>query len=260
MNTEPDPTGDARAGVQQKLQDLLHKQREIVDRLMEGQVQLKRLARSVWLVQEQERRKLARELHDGIGQNLSAIMNLIDRAMGAHESDREELAAARALVETTLRETRELSRMLRPQILDDLGIESALRWLVRTIGESHAVPIRLHIDTSMSQFDEEISTLVFRLTQEALHNAVRHAKAQQIAVELRRLGSRLHLTISDDGAGCDLRQAFATGSDGRSGGLGGMRDRVRLHEGNIDFRSAPGEGMTVSITVPLPAAPDTVAP
>ena len=259
MDTPPDPSdNEARAAFQEKLQELLQKQREIVDRLMDGQTHFKHLARSVWRVQEQERRKLARDLHDGIGQNLSAIMNLIDRAIGTRNPAAEELKTARSLVEATLQDTRELSRMLRPQILDDLGIESALGWLARTTGEAHGLQIRLHIDDALPALGTELSSLIFRVTQEALHNAVRHAQAQRVAIELRCHGSRLHLNLSDDGVGCDIRQALATGSDGHGSGLGGMRDRVRLFDGEIDFKSAPGAGMSIAIAVPLPVSPDTV--
>src|SRR5262249_27290199 len=122
-----------RAALESQLQELLQQQRELVARLQKGQDQFKRLARSVWSVQEQERRKLARDLHDGIGQNLTAIVNLLALALDKPAGVRMHLTKARELAEMTLQETRELSRLLRPTILDDLGLEAALRWLTRTM-------------------------------------------------------------------------------------------------------------------------------
>src|ERR1700733_13818035 len=134
MSSEPK---NERAELQEKLDDVLRQQRELLARVQSGQSHFKQLAKSVWQVQEQEQRKIARELHDGVGQNLNAIINLIDQTRIGHGDSNELLMKMRALAKLTLDETRALSRLLRPQILDDLGIESALRWLVRTIGETH---------------------------------------------------------------------------------------------------------------------------
>ncbi|MEO8803545.1 MAG: sensor histidine kinase [Rudaea sp.] len=259
MATVPDAVNKSRAQLQEKLQELMQKQREIVARLMTGQSHFKQLARSVWRVQEQERRSLARDLHDGIGQNLSAVVNLIDQAIVQRECVCEELNKARALVETTLQETRAMSRLLRPQILDDLGIESALRWLARTISETHSLQIEINIEQPVPTLNGDLSTLIFRLTQEALHNCVKHARASHVEIKLLARESLLQLTVCDDGIGCDMRTALGAGSGSQSSGLGGMRDRVALYDGEIAFRSTPGKGMTVDVLVPLPGASDTVA-
>src|SRR6185312_2557045 len=121
----PDP-GKSMSTAQHLLEDVRRRQQELVARLQGGQESLKRLARSVWRVQEQEQRKLARELHDGIGQNLAALVRLIERAQSAPADAGSQLEQARALAATTLQETRALSRLLRPQILDDLGLAPAL--------------------------------------------------------------------------------------------------------------------------------------
>ncbi len=123
--------------LRQKIDDVLQQQRELIDRLQQGQDYFQHLARSVWRVQEDERRRLAHELHDGVGHSLTALIHLVAQASAAlterPDEARERLDRARAVAQSTLQETRALSRLLRPQILDDLGLEAALRWLARII-------------------------------------------------------------------------------------------------------------------------------
>lgn len=246
----PDPSKHTSTA-QHLLEDVRRRQQELVARLQGGQDSLKRLARSVWRVQEQEQRKLSRELHDGIGQNLAALVRLIERAQSAPADAAAQLEQARALAATTLQETRALSRLLRPQILDDLGLNPALHWLARTFTETYTVPVEVRIAESLPPIDDDLATLVFRASQEALANAARHAQATRIVIDLQRNRSDLHLAICDNGRGCNPAQAFSAGSEGRASGLGGMRDRVRLYDGNFRIESAPGAGFAVFIDLPL---------
>src|ERR1700760_1035613 len=124
----PSDTPD-RAQLQARIDEVLRQQRELLARVHDGQTHFKQLAKSVWQVQEQEQRKIARELHDGIGQNLNAIINMIDQAKLGHGNADDLLAKMRGIAKQTLDETRALSRLLRPQVLDDLGLEAALQWL-----------------------------------------------------------------------------------------------------------------------------------
>lgn len=246
-----------RAELERRLGELMQQQRDLVGRLQQDQQYFQRLARSVWRVQEEERRRLARELHDGIGQNLTAIMHLLSQGMAdlppAARHARAGLEKTRALVATTLEETRALSRLLRPQILDDLGLEAALRWLARTFGESHALDIRLDLAQPLPALDGDRSTLVFRVVQEALTNVVRHAQASRVDIALRGQGDHALLRIQDDGRGCDPRAAVGKGSEGHSGGIGGIRDRVRLFSGQFSVESQPGSGFGIVIEFPLDA-------
>ena len=240
-----------RNALKDKLEELLQQQRELSHRLRHGQDQFKRLARSVWMVQEQERRKLARELHDGIGQNLTAIVNLIGLALTRPEPQRENLEKARALAEMTLQETRELSRFLRPTILDDLGLEPALRWLARTMAEANDWQIRIDLPEPMPMLDGDRSTLVFRAFQESLTNAAKYAHARNVDMVLALHGERLHLLASDDGQGCDVEKALS-GGYGNGSGLSGLRDRIRIYDGELNVESAPGRGFRIKIDIPLP--------
>jgi two-component system NarL family sensor kinase len=259
-----DPESQQRNELQQQLGQLLQRQRDLVEQMRSGQQHFQQLARSVWRVQEEERRRLARELHDGLGQNLSAIVTLIDHALNAHaapiEPARAGLEKARDLAQATLKETRAMSRLLRPQILDDLGLAAALRWLARSQGEDHGLDILLDMDQAPSSVENELATLIFRVVQESLTNVARHAKAHQVQISLRQHETHIALVVHDNGVGCDVAAALAANSSGRSSGLGGMRDRVRLYDGEFTLRSRPGDGFTMSISLPLRTHPGAPAP
>ncbi len=252
MNRDVQP--DERMTLQHRLDEVLRQQRDLLDGLQRGQSRFKSLARSVWRVQEQEQRKLARELHDGIGQNLGAIASLIDRAMHAAAPAHTELIKAHALTISTLAETRALSRLLRPQILDDLGLDPALHWLTRTFGEAHGLEVHLDIQQSIPPLHGDLSTLIFRTTQEALANVARHANARRVEVSLHQRGSRLSLSVRDDGRGCEVGSALAAGSEGQGSGLGGMRDRMALYDGELSIASALGAGFKLTATIPISTA------
>ena len=234
-----------------KVEELLLQHRELSSRLRHGQNQFKSLARSVWMVQEQERRKLARELHDGIGQNLTAIVNLLGLALTRPESQRENVEKACTLAEMTLQETRELSRFLRPTMLDDLGLEPALRWLARTMAEANDWQILVDLPEAMPQLTGDLSTLVFRAFQEGLTNAAKYAHAQNVDMVLNQQGRQLHLVVADDGCGCDTAESLSGGSV-QGSGLGGLRDRVRAYDGELHIESVPGRGFRIIMDIPLP--------
>ena len=249
---------DERAALSQKIDDVLQQQRELIDRLQKGQDYFQHLARSVWRVQEDERRRLAHELHDGVGHSLTALIHLVAQASDAladrPDEARERLDRARAVAQSTLQETRALSRLLRPQILDDLGLEAALRWLARSFHDDHRIPVSLDIDQPFPDVDGDLSTLIFRVTQESLSNVARHSQARDVEIALHQRAFHLTLAIRDDGRGCDPDAVLASAAQGRSSGLGGLRDRVRLFGGALRIDSKAGAGCTVSAQFPLPAA------
>lgn len=233
-----------------ELSTLRRQYQDLLERLERNEREFRRLGRAVWRVQEDERRRLARELHDGIGQNLTVLkhrLDQLDAALPAERGDaRATLAAAVALCGDTLQDTRELSRLLRPPILDDLGLEAALRWLVRSQAEASGARIELDIE-ALPALDGELQTLLFRVAQEALNNAAKHAQAQHIHVQLAARDGGLQLRVHDDGRGCEPERALQAGGSG----LGGMRERLRLYGGVLQLRSAPGEGLRLSARVPL---------
>lgn len=232
------------------LAELRDQYRRLLQRLEANEREFRRLGRSVWRVQEDERRRLARELHDGIGQNLTALKHrLAQLGDGLPPQQRTQLETAIALCSETLEDTRELSRLLRPTILDDLGLEPALRWLARSQGEASGLDIGVEIEP-LPALDGDLQTLLFRVAQEALNNAAKHAGARSVLLRLVARGGQLQLQVADDGRGCDPDVALRSGGSG----LGGMRERLRLYDGRLEIHAAPGEGTRLRAVVPMPAA------
>jgi len=247
----PDP-GKASAAA---LMQLRTQYQELLERLENNQAEFQRLARSVNRVQEEERRRISRELHDGIGQNLTALKHqlaMIDSQLApGQEHLRDRLAASIALCAQTLEDTRQLSRLLRPQVLDDLGLEAALHWLARTIEEGGNLRIELGIE-KLPPLDADLQTLLFRVAQEALANVMRHAQASDVLLRLATRAGRVMLTIWDDGVGFEPGAAAAAASEGRSAGLAGMRERARLYGGDVQIESGPETGTRLRASFPLP--------
>jgi len=253
MGTEHPAPADLRL----QLAQLLQEHDRLAARLREGQTHFRRIARSVWRVQEEERGRFARELHDGVGHNLTAMLHLLAGALASLpagaglERARSDLARVQAVAESTLQDTRALSRLLRPQILDDLGLEPALHWLVRSFSETHHLDVTLDYDASATTLDRDRSTLVFRVAQEALANIARHSGATRVDVKFESGERDAELCVRDNGRGCVVQAALKRGSEGGSSGLGGMRDRARLFGGTLSVDSAPGDGFRVHVRFPL---------
>lgn len=220
--------------------------RRLLERLEANEREFRRLGRAVWRVQEDERRHLARELHDGIGQNLTALKHRLAQIaaeLGPDDALRARMETAIGLCSDALEDTRQLSRLLRPPILDDLGLAPALQWLGRSVGESSGVAVVVELG-ELPPLGGELETLLFRVAQEALNNVARHARANSALVRLIAQHNELQLQVIDDGAGFEPDQA-------RGSGLGGMRERLRLHGGRLELRSTPGHGTRLRAVVPL---------
>ena len=197
--------------------------------------------------QEAERRRLARELHDGTGQALTSI--LLGLSSVEHAAD---LASARAaatslreLVVATLQDVRQLSVELRPKALDDFGLDPALRRLGQSVRETSGVDVQVEARIGPDRLPAEIETAVYRIVQEAIANALRHAAAERVSIVATRRDGRISLVIEDDG------QGFETGAPVEGMGLAGMRERVSLLDGVIDIDSAIGVGTTIAVELPL---------
>lgn len=253
---DPNDAASVRQAVE-RLRRLDREKERLFARLADGERRFRRLARSVWKVQEEERRRLARELHDGIGQTLTALKNELALARrhagGLAPAVAERLDAAGELAHRALADTRELSRLLRPQILDDLGLEAALGWLLRTLGERSGAETRLEVRIPASvELSSEHQTLAFRMVQESLNNVEKHARAGRVDVTVEATAGdtepALHLVVEDDGRGFAREQ---TGPGAAGSGLGGLRDRLALFGGGLRVDSEPGRGTRVEAKVPL---------
>jgi two-component system sensor histidine kinase UhpB len=212
------------------------------------------LAKAVWSIQEDERRRLARDLHDGIGQALTALANQLQRIADDAKSQHNlglalRLADALEITRGALHDTREMSRLLRPTLLDDLGLEAALRWLARTLGERTGLKIEVQSSFGERRLQPDYETLVFRVTQEALTNVIRHSGASEARVSLNvDEGELLRLVVEDRGQGFDPGR---NAGDGWSAGVRGMRDRAELFGGRVEIDTAPGRGTRVILSLLL---------
>lgn len=209
------------------------------------------LSRRLLDIQESERRQLARELHDEIGQALTAVKINLQSLQGFPDPAAVplQLADSVAIVERALQQTRTLSLDLRPPLLDDLGLLPALRWLADQQARRTGVEIRV-----LGALDErpapEIETACFRLAQEALTNALRHAAPSAVRMALEIEDDRLQVEVRDDGRGFDPAAARSRALQGVSMGLLGMEERAALVGGRIEWLTAPGAGTTVRFRLP----------
>jgi signal transduction histidine kinase len=223
---------------------------ELLDRLTEDRARVRRLAAQVISAQDEERARVARELHDSTAQILTAVMLQLRAA--AHESRSPELdariATLRELASEALEEVRSLSHTMHPRVLDDLGLAAALEWLARQTRAEEPFDVRVAADEGEPGIPEHLASVLYRVAQEALRNAARHAEAHHVEVTLRREIGAATLEVVDDGRGFDLRRA----EERRPGmGLFSMRERVGLVNGRLVVSSAPGMGTRVVATVPL---------
>ena len=248
---------DPMDAVVERVKQITRDNERLFEELISGERRFRLLARSVWKVQEDERRRLARELHDGLGQTLTALKNQLeilrqqagdrlDDELAARLTDSVELAAE------SVQETRELSRLLRPQLLDDLGLAPALRWLARTVTQRTGVPVELLVEDLPEGLDPELETLAFRLVQEALNNVVKHGGAKvEAEVELGCRDGELKIEVRDGGVGFETASIFEPADAAVGSGLRGMRDRAELFAGRLELESAPGRGTRVRVEIPL---------
>jgi len=261
---ETPETGDPMGDIVGRVRDITRANERLFARLIEGERRFRGLAKAVWKVQEEEQRRLARELHDGLGQTLTALTHQLERLREklAGEVSTELTARLDDSVEMArlaLNETRELSRLLRPPVLDDLGLGVALAWLARTLEQRTGLKVELALDRLDERLDPDLETLVFRLVQEALTNVLKHSGVDRAKVTVRRgAGDLLDLSVADAGRGFDPAAILGSGSTAGSG-LRGMRDRLELFGGRLELASAPGQGTVLSASVPLSEAAESGA-
>jgi signal transduction histidine kinase len=225
---------------------------KVNEALREANEQLHMLSRRLFKVQEDERRHLARELHEQMGQELTAVK--IDVQGAQHLEGRTaivgRLDGSIAGLDRVLQQVRQLSLELRPSLLDDLGLLPALRWYLDQQGRLSGLRVEFFADPALERVDAAIETACFRVAQEALNNVVRHARAKTVTLELHLMEEVLHLEVRDDGIGFDVVTAQLAGF-----GLLGMGERVTLLGGELDCKSAPGHGTEVHASFPMPSGP-----
>lgn len=193
--------------------------------------------------QEEERARVARDLHDEVNQSLTGVLLRLEAAReGAPPELERQLAETKAVANQAMRELLSLARQLRPTALDDLGLAAALAGQVEQL-ERGELAARLSVEGDFSGLDDDVQLVVYRVAQEALANAARHSDASRVMVGLRRTGDGVVLEVADDGRG------FAFDQSERGLGIGGMRERALLVGGELTIESRPGEGTTVRLSV-----------
>ena len=214
--------------------------------------ELRLMSQRLLQAQEDERRAVARELHDEIGQALTAArMNLRELERQAGDGPLGKQAAdASVIIAALLQQVRQLSLDLHPTVLDDLGLTAALRWLIRTRAASSELNVIPDLAEDLPRFTSVIEHTAFRVFQEALSNVLRHSGANKLEVKLALDGDWLLLDIRDDGKGFDLGAARKHALAGGSLGVIGMQERVRLSNGRIVIESNPGQGTLIRVSLP----------
>ncbi len=218
------------------------------DRMTAQQARLRALAGGILYAREEEARRIAHELHDEAGQLLASVHIALDDLAGQAPERAGTVRQLHGLLDRVEDQLRRLSRELRPTILDDLGLAPALEWLAQGVAQRSGLAIT--VDAPIQRLPSAIETALYRVVQEALTNAVRHARATSIRVKVSKQDSAIHATVRDDGEGFDAEAALARRGD-RGLGLIGMRERIELLGGEFGIRSAPKKGAELSVMIPL---------
>jgi len=216
----------------------------------QAEERLRLLSQQLVSSQEQERKSLSRELHDEIGQLLTALrmeLGNLERIRTATGVDLgPHLDQAKKLAETTLKATRDIAMGLRPAMLDLLGLGPALEWQAREFSRRYNTPIQLEVDGDLKDLSDRHRTYLYRIVQEGLTNCARHAQAKNIRVRLEDANGQVALTVEDDGIGFDAHAGVVYGL-----GLLGLTERVRELSGNIAIESQPGKGTKLAVVLPV---------
>jgi len=231
-----------------KLENRAHAQYKQV---VEARGQLENLSARLVQAQETERQSLARELHDEVGQALSAVLiELRNLSAGLPTQSEQQLLkhveTIKGLVENTVRTVRNMSLLLRPSMLDDLGLIPALQWQAREVSRQTCMDVTVWTDLASDNLPDEYKTCIYRVVQEALHNCSAHSNATAVRIKVQQEPKRLALSIRDNGQGFDVKHS-------RGLGLLGMEERVAHLGGKCEIHSEPGTGTVLTIELPVTA-------
>jgi signal transduction histidine kinase len=215
--------------------------------------QLRALSQRILEVQEVERRRVAMELHDEVGQSLTAIKINLQLPPSLNDQTPEQLKAENLLiVEAALQQVRRLALALRPSMLDDLGLLPALRWMAEQSAARSGFTVRFETRDTPTEhrLAADVEIACFRIAQESLTNIARHAQAGEVDITLSHDSEMLTMTVQDDGCGFDINAMHARATGGESLGVLGMQERAVLVGGHLSIESAPGQGCTVRLSCP----------
>jgi two-component system, NarL family, sensor histidine kinase UhpB len=212
--------------------------------------------------QEQERQRIARELHDETSQVLTSLLislAVLEESLEAPEA-RGRIADTRSLAHSTLRAIRNLSIDLRPGALDDLGLLPALRWYVKEYQKKCSIDVEFHASGLKERLPAEMETALYRIVQECLTNTARHANASKVRITLKGSDDAIKATIVDDGCGFDYEALLKNPGEGRGLGVAGMHERALLLNGTLQINTEPGKGTKVVVSIPLSTSSQVPSP
>lgn len=221
---------------------------------LQHQDHLRRLSQSMMQVSERLLRRISRELHDDLGQALTAVrldLGLIGRELPPDSPLRPRVAEAREQLGGVLQSVRSLSQLLRPTVLDDLGLVPAMQSFITRFGERTGIPITVEAPPPETRLPRSVEVALYRVLQETLTNVARHADAHHVSVRLHVDDDAVALEVADDGRGFDADAFLQSPATQRSMGVIGMRERVATYGGQFAIESRPGAGARVALTIPL---------
>lgn len=226
---------------------------EAADRL-EGMQQWQQMALRILEAQEEERRRVAREIHDGPAQSMANVVMRAEFCLKLLQKDpaklRGELMTLQDLVRDSLQDTRKIIFDLRPMALDDLGIAAALKKFVANYKEQYGLPVEYQCFGSQKRLPQAVEVALFRIVQEGLNNIYKHANATSAVVKMEVLPEKVNLMIRDNGRGFNVNKVFKD-AERKGYGLIGIRERVQLLNGELEIQSSPGKGTSLTVSISL---------
>lgn len=230
---------------------------QMLEQIEHDAQQLRQLSRQILQAQEEERRRLAHDLHDEAAQSLTSLLvhlRLLERAQNPTEAQRY-IQELRELTARALEDVRRVALDLRPKILDDLGLIAALEWRVDELNKTHGLDASITVEGMDRRLPREMELVFYRVAQEALSNVCKHVKATKVAVSLRSDGRHCVLEVVDNGVGFDATRIDKRNAHGL--GLVGMRERIAMIGGSLECTSQPGAGVRIKAQAPWPQTEDT---
>jgi PAS domain S-box-containing protein len=243
-------------GYQGIIRDISERKR-YVEELIQSRERLRKLSTYLQTVREDERTRIAREIHDELGQSLTGLkmdLSSLERSLRSKIAKNKDSAlfllkvkTMFKLIDSTIQSVRRISTELRPGVLDDLGLIAAIEWQAQEFQHRTGISCKINLIPKTISMDQERATAVFRILQETLTNVARHAKATRVTINMKKLDRHVILKIHDNGKGITMKKVLEV----KSFGLLGVKERAHLFGGNVEFKGIKGKGTTVTVSIPL---------
>ena len=226
------------------------------EELLQSQMRLRRLSRKILESQENERKILAREIHDSISGDLAAIKICLEDKLYRKEKnlpdDNVSLEKLITIINNTIQETRLISARLRPSMLDDLGLVSTINWYCRKFRNyCPQIHVKKLLEIEEKEVPDQLKVVIYRILQEAMHNVARHSDADRVRISLKRSGNELALSVEDNGCGLEVERVCMNHDYMGGYGMANMRERAETCGGRLEVASEPGAGTAVHLTLPI---------